>query len=235
MPVFKLPRQIVFPDPALAEPDGLLAAGGDLSVERLLCAYRLGIFPWYNEGLPILWWSPDPRLVLEPGGLRISKSLRRTLKKRHFAVTLDRAFERVITSCATAERSGDVPGTWIVDDMKYAYVEMYNEGYAHSVEVWEDDALAGGLYGVSLGKAFFGESMFFKKRDASKVALAYLAAALNIWRFDFIDCQVKTEHLIRLGAKEEPRSLFLKRLKNALASQTRRGPWHLPPDIELPV
>ena len=229
MPVYHLSADPVFPHPELAGPDGLLAVGGDLSTERLLNAYRQGIFPWYGEGDPILWWSPDPRLVLDPRHIVISKSLARTLKKNPFRITIDSAFEDVINRCARAVRPGQ-PGTWIVPAMRSAYIRLHRAGLAHSVEAWQDDQLVGGLYGVSMGSAFFGESMFAALRDASKVCLVYLAALLRDWDFDCIDCQVTTEHLLSLGAAEIPRTLFLERLRSALQAPDRTGPWHLPPD-----
>jgi len=230
MPVYQLSTEPVFPHPAQAEPDGLLAVGGDLTTERLLSAYRQGIFPWYGEEGPILWWSPDPRLILDPRDIVISKSLTRTIKKNPFRITFDTAFEDVISRCADSKRPGQ-PGTWIVPEMRAAYMQLHREGVAHSVEAWQEDRLVGGLYGVSLGKAFFGESMFAEHRDASKVCLAYLAALLRAWNFDCIDCQVTTPHLLRLGAVEIPRTRFLERLRSALQSPERTGPWRLPPEI----
>jgi leucyl/phenylalanyl-tRNA--protein transferase len=230
MAVYRLSAEPVFPDPELAEPDGLLAVGGDLSIPRLLSAYRQGIFPWYGEGEPVLWWSPDPRLVLDPRRIGISKSLARTLKLTSFRITFDAAFPDVIERCAGAERRGQ-PGTWIVPAMREAYVRLHRAGFAHSVEAWRDGVLAGGLYGVSLGKVFFGESMFALQRDASKVCLAYLAAVLRVWEFDFIDCQVTTAHLLSMGALEIRRAVFLERLQRALQAPDRAGLWSLPPDI----
>ena len=182
-----------FPDveQAETEPDGLLAVGGDLSPQRLINAYRRGIFPWYGVGQPILWWAPDPRLVLFPGQLRVSRSLRKTLRKRLLTATLDRAFEAVIRACATTPRPG-APGTWLVQDMIHAYCRLHRQGLAHSVEVWADGELAGGLYGVSLGRVFFGESMFSRRDDASKVALVHLVSRLSDWGYRLIDCQVRT-------------------------------------------
>ncbi|HZD41256.1 MAG TPA: leucyl/phenylalanyl-tRNA--protein transferase [Terriglobales bacterium] len=224
MPIFRLIEDPVFPPPDYADPSGLLAVGGDLSSERLLEAYRLGIFPWYTEDQPILWWSPDPRLILELGNFKISRSLGRTLKRRTFDVTFDRAFDEVIRACAKTHRPGQ-SGTWITPEMEEAYVKLHGLGYAHSVETWFEGELVGGLYGVSLGKAFFGESMFHHKRDASKVALAALVAKLQCWDFQFIDAQMTTEHLLSLGAREVSRRLFLKRLRSALRYPTQRGKW----------
>lgn len=224
MPVYLLGKELAFPPPDHADPSGLLAVGGDLSPERLLLAYRLGIFPWYEEGQPILWWSPDPRLILEPHDLHISRRLRQTLEKETFQVTFDRAFSSVIEACAIVRRRGQ-GGTWITPDMKAAYIRLHRLGYAHSVESWYDGKLAGGVYGVSLGRCFFGESMFFYRRDASKVALATLVERLRAWEFHMIDAQVTTPHLMSLGAKEIPRQLFLSRLEVALSFPTVKGKW----------
>ena len=227
MALFRLARQPVFPDPEQSEPDGLLAVGGDLSTERLLAAYAAGVFPWYGEGLPILWWSPDPRLVLFPGELHLSRSLRRSLRSRRFKVRADTAFEEVVRRCAGKERPGQ-EGTWITPEMIEAYVRLHRHGFAHSFEAWEGGALAGGLYGVSLGAAFFGESMFTDKADASKVAFARSVEWLAGWKFHFVDCQVKTAHLERFGAREIRRREFLARLGRALERPTMRGKWVMP-------
>jgi leucyl/phenylalanyl-tRNA--protein transferase len=224
MPIFRLVEEPIFPPPDYADPSGLLAVGGDLSNERLLEAYRLGIFPWYSDDQPILWWSPDPRLVLDLNDFKISRSLRKTLKREVFQVTLDHAFEEVIRACAVVPRVAQ-NGTWITNEMLKAYVNLHGLGYAHSVESWFGGKLAGGLYGVSLGKCFFGESMFHLKTDASKVALATLVEKLRSWDFHFIDSQMTTEHMLRLGAKELPRRIFLKRLQSALRYPTKRGRW----------
>ncbi len=226
MPIFRLVDEPVFPPPDYADPSGLLAVGGDLSNERLLEAYRVGIFPWYSDDQPILWWSPDPRLVLDLTAFKISRSLRKTLKKGVFQVTFDRAFEEVIKACAVVPRAAQ-NGTWITEEMREAYINLHGLGYAHSVESWFGGKLAGGLYGVSLGKSFFGESMFHLKTDASKVALATLVEKLKSWDFHFIDSQMTTEHMVRLGAKELPRRIFLKRLQSALRHPTRRGRWRI--------
>lgn len=224
MPVFQLTEKIGFPPPHLAEQEGILAVGGDLSVKRLLLAYRMGIFPWYAEDDPIIWWSPDPRLVLYPPRLRFSRSLNRLLKKNAFAVTMDRAFEQVIVECA-AVRSELGEGTWLVDEMIEAYVKLHDAGFAHSVETWREGRLAGGLYGVSLGRAFFGESMFMRVSNASKVAFVRLVRQLEQWGFDMVDCQVKTDHLVGFGAQEIPRKVFLEQLKKTLKHPTRKGLW----------
>jgi leucyl/phenylalanyl-tRNA--protein transferase len=226
MPIYRLIEELVFPPPEYADPSGLLAVGGDLSSQRLLEAYRLGIFPWYSDDQPILWWSPDPRLILELGDFRVSRSLRKTLKKKPFQVTFDRAFEEVIRACSSVPRDGQ-RGTWITEEMKEAYIRLHGLGYAHSVESWFAGKLAGGLYGVSLGKCFFGESMFHFETDASKVALATLVERLKNWDFHFIDAQMTTEHMLKLGAKEMPRRLFLKRLQSALRHPTKRGRWRI--------
>lgn len=215
-----------FPPARLADANGLLAVGGDLCVERLLAAYRAGIFPWYAEGDPILWWSPDPRLVLFPGDLRISRRLGRVLRKKPFQVTMDAAFEQVVRACAAAPRRSG-PGTWIVDEMIDAYCRLHRAGYAHSVEAWQEGELAGGLYGVSLGRCFFGESMFTRTSNASKAALVRLVQFLSDRGFDMIDCQMTTAHLVGFGAVEISRKLFLKRLAAALMAPTLTGNWRL--------
>ena len=215
MPVFQLHREIEFPPVEFAEPDGLLAVGGDLSPERILAAYRLGIFPWYGEESPILWWSPDPRLVLLPEELKVSRSLERTLRRGTFEVTFDTAFDRVIASCAEVHRDGD-GGTWIVDGIIEAYRELHRLGHARSVESWADGELAGGLYGLSLGRAFFGESMFTRRTDASKAAFVHLVRKLAHEGCLLVDCQVTTGHLMSFGAREMPREEFLRRLHEAL-------------------
>lgn len=196
-----------FPDTrhALTDPDGLLAVGGDLSAERLLAAYRRGIFPWYQDDQPILWWSPDPRAVLFPGELRVSRSLRRTLRRKGFSVSVDQDFAGVIAACA-ADR--DRPGTWITADMLQAYRDLHQRGHAHSVEAWDDGQLVGGLYGVNIGAAFFGESMFAGRADASKVALVRLVELCHELGVQLIDCQVASAHLSSLGARQIPRAEF---------------------------
>lgn len=203
-----LPPRPGFPpvDKALAEPNGLLAAGGELSPPWLLEAYRHGIFPWFSAGEPILWWSPDPRLVLVPGEIRITRSLRKTLRTGRFDVRLDTAFARVMAECAAPREPGG--GTWITAEMQAAYIRMHELGHAHSVECWQDGALVGGLYGMALGRAFFGESMFSRVSDASKVALAHLARFLEKQGCAVIDCQMTTPHLLSMGAKEIPRRVF---------------------------
>jgi len=224
MPVFRLSDQIIFPEPELSREDGLLAVGGDLSLERLILAYRMGIFPWYSHGEPVLWWSPDPRLVLYPDALHVSRSLMKTIKQGRFIVTLDRDFPQVIAACAGAPRDNQ-PGTWITAEMMDAYCRLHEAGFAHSVEVWHRNELAGGLYGVSLGKCFFGESMFARRNNASKVGLVTLVHLLQKWSFHLIDCQVTTRHLVRLGAREISRKQFMAELRRALKSPTRKGKW----------
>lgn len=203
-----------FPDieTALHDPDGLLAIGGDLSRERLLDAYLSGIFPWFNEGQPVLWWSPDPRSVLFPAELKIARSLSKRLRKNQFRITFNKAFKAVLEGCAAA-RNG-VNDTWITNTIKTAYITLHESGYAHSVECWRDKKLVGGLYGLALGKVFFGESMFSRETDASKVALVYLTEKLIARKFKLIDCQVHSKHLQTLGAKPIPRKMFIHVLKN---------------------
>ncbi len=215
MAIFQLNNKPVFPPPHFADEDGLLAVGGCLSAERLLEAYSKGIFPWYVESSPILWWSPDPRLVLFPEELKISRSLKQTIKKGVFKITTDMAFDEVIISCAETHRKG-LDGTWLTAEMIRAYTMLHKLGYAHSVESWREGKLAGGLYGIAIGGAFFGESMFTKMSNASKVAFVELVQKLKAWGFVVIDCQVVTKHLVSLGARTIPRSLFLKTLKYAI-------------------
>lgn len=210
------PLRIDFPpvNEALEDPNGLLAAGGDLSAERILAAYRQGIFPWYNPDEPILWWSPDPRCVLFPDELHVSRSLRKAARRGDYRLTLDTAFERVIQSCA-APRGGQ-PGTWISVDMQHAYCRLHLLGHAHSVELWREGALVGGLYGIALGGVFFGESMFSTQSNASKIAFVHLVEQLKEWGYAMIDCQVYSDHLASLGAREIPRRQFIDKLRTAL-------------------
>lgn len=208
---------------ALEEPNGLLAAGGDLSAARLIQAYRRGIFPWYEEPQPILWWSPDPRCVLLPSAVHVSKSLRKTLRSGRFRVTCDTAFTDVMRACA-APRSYS-HDTWINSAMLQAYTDLYALGVAHCIEVWQQHRLVGGLYGVALGKVFFGESMFSQENDASKVALVYLSGQLQAWGYELIDCQVTNEHLLSLGATEMPRAEFEQRLVDAVDAAGQASPW----------
>lgn len=229
-----LPAEPVFPplETALREtdglsgPNGLLAAGGDLSPARLLAAYRRGIFPWYSGDQPILWWSPDPRMVLVPGELRITRSLAKTLRNAAYEIRLDHDFAAVIHACAATPRDGQ-PGTWIVPEMQQAYRELHRLGHAHSVETWIDGKLAGGLYGIAIGRAFFGESMFSHQRDASKIALAHLCAFLRTRDFGIIDCQMETAHLSSLGARPIPRSAFAAELRILTAVDSPPAHWPL--------
>ena len=214
-----------FPDTsqALKDPNGLLAIGGDLHPERLLAAYRKGIFPWYSEGQPILWWSPDPRAVLYPDRIKVSRSLRKTLKKPPCTVTLDQAFDEVISACA-APRQNE-PGTWILTEMKQAYKQLHELGYAHSVECWNNGELVGGLYGIAIGRVFFGESMFSRETDASKVAFVHLTKQLQQWGYGLIDGQVSSPHLTSLGAVDIPRQEFLTQLEHLCEQDGVPGSW----------
>lgn len=209
-PIWLRPDDLNFPSPnhALTEPNGLLAVGGDLSLERLLAAYKLGIFPWYETGQPILWWSPDPRMVLFPDELHISKSLNKVLNKKAFNVTADQDFPAVISACAN-QRSKNREGTWITDEMQQAYINLHESGWAHSIEVWQENELVGGLYGIAIGGVFFGESMFATQDNASKVAFVHLVKSLQKRGIKLIDCQVSSEHLTSLGAREIKRSEFM--------------------------
>lgn len=223
-----LPKELLFPPLATAltaddGANGLLAAGGDLSPQRILAAYRHGIFPWFGEGDPILWWSPDPRMVLIPGEIRITKSLARTLRNADYEVRLDMAFDRVIAACSTTPRHGQ-RGTWILPEMQQAYCRLHELGYAHSVETWVDGKLVGGLYGLAIGRAFFGESMFSHARDVSKIALAHLCLYLQRREFGIIDCQMKTEHLASMGGKTIPREHFADLLET-LTAEDASSPW----------
>ncbi|MBE0639716.1 MAG: leucyl/phenylalanyl-tRNA--protein transferase [Bacteroidales bacterium] len=224
MPVFELSDELIFPHPKLAEKDGLLAYGGDLCVERLLLAYSNGIFPWYDEDSPIMWWSPNPRMVLFPEKIKISDSLSRTLRSEKFKVTFDHDFEQVIRRCAAVQRPGQ-HGTWIVPEMQEAYIRLYQAGFAHSAETWHEGKLVGGLYGVSLGRMFFGESMFHLMRDASKVALVHLVGQLTKWDFHLIDAQQDTEHMRSLGGELVSIDRFLELINNALQYPTIKGKW----------
>ena len=214
---------------ALTEPNGLLAAGGDLNADRLLDAYRRGIFPWYESGQPILWWSPDPRLVLQPQDLKVSRSLNKLLKRNTYLVSMDQSFSAVIQNCAVSRRGAT--GTWITEDMQSAYTELHHRGLAHSVEIWSGSSLVGGLYGVALGQVFFGESMFSKEDNTSKLALVYLVRQLQRWGYRLIDCQVSSEHLLSLGATELGRDQFQQRLAELLPETGREGVWVMDTDL----
>jgi leucyl/phenylalanyl-tRNA---protein transferase len=216
-------------DQALHQPNGLLAAGGDLMPERLLEAYRHGIFPWFSEGDPILWWSPDPRMVLFPSEFKISRSLRKTLLKNNYEVRVDSAFEQVMRACALPRDGQD--GTWIQEDIIQAYVRLHHMGLAHSIETWMEGELVGGLYGVSLGRMFYGESMFSRKTDASKIALAHLTAQLKRWHFGMIDCQMNTPHLASMGAREIPRREFIMRLQELIHYPNSASTWRFDHDL----
>ena len=218
------------PEQALVEPDGLLAVGGNLSPRRLLRAYRNGIFPWYSPGQPILWWSPDPRTVLFTDRIKISRSLRKTINKGLFTVTLNQAFAQVIQQCG-APRSRQPPGTWITPAIARAYLRLHELGHAHSLETWHAGELVGGLYGVAIGRVFYGESMFSRMSDASKVALVTLCQQLERWRFPFIDCQLHTQHLTSLGAEDIPRALFLELLRRLCYLPGLPGTWRLEADL----
>jgi leucyl/phenylalanyl-tRNA--protein transferase len=212
-------------DEALADPNGLLAAGGGLSVPRLIDAYSKGIFPWFNEGDPVLWWSPDPRMVLAPRELHVSTSLRRRLKQGGFTVTADTAFTSVIDACA--EPREDQLGTWLIPSMRKAFTSLHQAGVAHSVEVWMEGELAGGIYGVALGRMFFGESMFSRRTDGSKIAMAHLAAQLDRWDMPMIDCQMETPHLRSLGARLMPRSEFVREVDRLVRGPSTPARWTL--------
>ena len=216
--------EIQFPDPDQAEKDGLVAVGGNLSPEFLLAAYSQGIFPWFSEGEPILWWSPDPRMVLFPKNFKLSASLKQSIRNRNYLVVADKNFKELITACSNSKRRGQ-KGTWITDGMIEAYVRLNELGYAHSFETYRDNRLVGGLYGVSLGKAFFGESMFFLERDASKVALFHLNELMLKWNYHFIDVQQSTAHLRSMGAEDLSRKTFLELLKKSLAYPTKKEKW----------
>lgn len=236
VPIFRLRKELAFPDPGLAHESGILAVGGDLSPERLLLAYASGIFPWFEEDQPLLWWSPDPRLILEPRALHVPRSLGKTLRRGTYEIRWDTAFAPVMERCGTVPRH-DQDGTWITEDMLAAYVRLHELGYAHSAEAWQDGVLVGGLYGVSLGSAFFGESMFAEAPDASKAAFVTLVQRLAAGGCDLVDCQVKTDHLVRFGAVEVSRAEYLRRLRVSLGARTRRGSWAAsgPPGAEIRV
>ena len=226
MPVFELPESISFPPAELAEEDGLLAIGGDLTPGRVLTAYSSGIFPWPHDDAPLLWFSPDPRMVLRPSELRVPRRLARTIRQGRFEVTLDTAFEQVIAACAEMPRPGQ-GGTWITQDMIHAYTELHRLGFAHSAEAWRDGKLVGGIYGISIGAMFCGESMFTRESDASKVALVSLIEQLAAWDFELFDAQLFMEHLVRYGFEEWPRTQYLDVLGEAVQRESRRGAWRV--------
>jgi leucyl/phenylalanyl-tRNA--protein transferase len=214
---------------ALAEPNGLLAAGGDLSPGRLVDAYRHGIFPWYSDDQPLLWWSPDPRMVLFPAELCVTRSLKKRLRRRDYEIRADTSFEQVMRACAEPREGQD--GTWITEDMIDAYCALHEQSLAHSVETWIGGELAGGLYGVALGRMFYGESMFTRATDASKLALAHLVTQLERWNFGMIDCQMKTPHLAAFGAREIPRAEFIRRLQELVNYAQPAGKWRFDDDL----
>lgn len=224
MPVFLSLTNTDFPAPEQADQHGIVAIGGDLSRKRLIKAYQSGIFPWPHEGLPTLWFCPDPRFVLKPAQLVINESFNKTLRRSSLSIKADNNFSAVIEKCAEKKRK-DQDGTWISDDMMQAYLDLYLHGLAHSIEAYDQDRLVGGLYGISLGAIFFGESMFFEQKDASKICLATLAAHLLDWQFSLIDCQVYSHHLEKLGAFSMPRDEFLRHLRTGQKSPTKKGPW----------
>lgn len=230
MPVFALTDELVFPDPGQAEPDGLLALGGDLRPERVLLAYAHGIFPWNSEDEPLLWWSPAPRAVLEPGAIAVPRSLAKAIRRRPYRITLDLAFEAVIAACAETPRPGQ-DRTWITPAIRAAFTDLHRRGLAHSVEAWDGEELVGGLYGLALGSVFCGESMFARADDASKIAFVALAEQLRRWEFSMIDCQVESDHLRRFGATPLERVAFMRRLAAGVAQPWRVGLWTL--DEEL--
>ena len=222
MPVYRLGSESIFPPNHLAEPDGLLAVGGDLSSERLIAAYRAGVFPWYSDGMPLLWWSPDPRFVISRDSFRLGRTVKKELKQSSFQWTLNARFEEVIEGCKDSPRPGQ-DGTWLTNEMVDAYTQLHREGFCHSVEVWEGDSLVGGLYGVSIGPMFFGESMFSRVNGASKFAFAHFAERLFSSGWQLIDCQIETDHLARFGAFELDRALFLQELERSLVCTRQAG------------
>lgn len=224
MPIYRIPKELIFPPQHHAEPDGLLGIGGDLSANRLLLAYEKGIFPWFSEGEPIFWWCPDPRFVLYPQKLKVSKSMKQVLRKGTFEVSYDQDFAGVIRACQQAYRPGQL-GTWITEEMLDAYMELHKLGYAHSVEVWQEKQLIGGLYGISLGRCFFGESMFAKASNASKTGFITLVRDLQDRNFDLVDCQVPTSHLASLGAENVSRASFLQRILQSQNTPSLIGNW----------
>jgi len=233
VPVFRIPEAHVFPHPSLAEPDGLLGVGGDLEPPRLLTAYMNGIFPWYNEGQPILWFSPDPRFVLYADELQVQRSLRKTIRKRLYEIRLDTDFEGVIRACKAARRPRQ-RGTWITRDMLRAYIDLHRLGFAHSAEAWLDGKLVGGLYGVAVGRLFAGESMFALEPDASKVAFVWLVRQLQRWGFPLIDSQAPTAHLERFGARSIPRDEYLEAIRPLVRMPGRPGLWRFDEDFQPP-
>lgn len=223
MPIFALNEEIKFPAVELAEENGILAIGGDLSPERLIEAYSNGIFPWYSQDDPIIWWTPDPRFVLFPGEVKLSRTTKQVVRRKIFEITYDKSFITVITECQKPRKSEQ--STWITGEMLDAYIKLHNSGLAHSVEAWKDGKIAGGLYGISLGRCFFGESMFTLESNASKAAFVTLVSKLQELNFLIIDCQVYTDHLKQFGARQIPRSDFIKHIKKGLQHKTLIGNW----------
>ena len=232
--MFMLPddkTDLRFPPVDLASPEGLLAIGGDLAAARLLEAYRHGIFPWYSQGQPIMWWSPDPRAILFSGKIKISRSLAKTIRQNRFGISFDRAFPDVVQACSEPRGKQTGVGTWITPAMMAAYCKLHEMGRAHSVEIWQAEKLVGGLYGISLGRAFFGESMFSRVSNSSKIALTMLAIQLERWHFHFIDCQLPSDHLSSLGVESVTREEFLQALKTALTFKDKPGAWYFDENI----
>jgi len=227
MPVYMLNDELRFPPPEGASPEGVVAIGGDASPERLALAYSLGIFPWPHRDLPLLWFSPDPRFVLTFDQVHVGRSLRKRIRAEPFEIRTDTDFAGVMRGCAASPRPGQ-DGTWITDELRAGFSSLHASGLAHSIEAWQDGKLVGGLYGVALGRAFCGESMFAQVDDASKIAMVTLLGNLKHWGFHFVDCQVHTEHLSRFGAREWPRTRFLQTLQRALSEPTQLGPWRFP-------
>lgn len=230
MPVYRIPREHVFPDPRLADPSGLLGVGGDLHPTRVMLAYRMGIFPWFNEGDPILWHSPDPRVVLYPDELHIPRSLGKRIRQRRYEITMNRAFEQVIGACGATERPGQ-DGTWITRGMERTYRALHLANLAHSIEAWQDGELVGGLYGVAIGDVFAGESMFARAPDASKVAFVHFVRQFQRWGGRLIDCQVQTKHLKRFGARPISREAYLDALDEGRDRSLHSGPWTFDDDF----
>jgi len=233
MPVFRIPEQHLFPNPELANPQGLLGVGGDLDPERILLAYRHGIFPWYSQGQPILWWSPDPRMVLWVDALHVPRSLGKIIRRGDYRTTMDTAFAEVMTACARVPRPGQ-EGTWITPELAVGFDALYRAGHAHSVEAWKDGELVGGLYGLAVGQVFCGESMFTRAPNASKVAFVALVQQIQRWGFPLVDCQVYTPHLARFGAREVPRKRFLSDLSVLGGRPGHVGRWVLDSDLAGP-
>lgn len=231
MPAYLLTDDLVFPPPEGASPEGVVAIGGDTSPERLVLAYSQGIFPWPHRDLPLLWFSPDPRFLLRFDRVHVGRSLRKRIRARPYEVRADTAFEQVIDACATVPRPGQ-DGTWITNEIRTGFIALHRLGLSHSIEVYREGELVGGLYGVALGKSFCGESMFSRADDASKIATVAMLGNLLHWRYHFVDCQVYTDHLDRFGAEPWPRSRYLAALRRAVAEPTHRGPWQLELDAE---